>query len=351
MKSKERVLLSLNHDEPDWVPLFGPNVIETREPYDTRVMEFLDTFAFDRFAKLGGLISTPRELRAQAGDTFVDGYGCRYKYMGVGRPYCTHSPLANAETVAEIEAFNWPDPEAPGLLAENARERAKAVRDQQEHVVTVGVSTLFHQYHFLRGFEQWMIDIKLNRGVHEAIAAHIHHINSTLAMRLMEEVGEYVDIVTTGDDLGTSIASYMSPADFRALLKPYYSDLIGRIKARFPHIKFYLHSHGQIMDLVPDLIECGVDVLNPILPLDHMDPVRLEREFGRDLCFHGGIDVEHILPFGSVDQVRDHVKEVIDILAPGGGYWFTLQAISPVIPPENVIAAYEVALEYGRYHR
>ena len=131
----------------------------------------------------------------------------------------------------------------------------------------------------------------------------------------------------------------------------YYQDLVGRIKNRFPHIKFYLHSHGQIMDLVPDLIDCGVDVLNPILPLDHMDAVQLKRAYGDELCFHGGVDVEHIMIFGTVDEVRDHVKQVIDTLAPGGGYWFKAQVISPVIPPENVIAAYELAIEYGQYDR
>jgi uroporphyrinogen decarboxylase len=97
------------------------------------------------------------------------------------------------------------------------------------------------------------------------------------------------------------------------------------------------------MDFVPDLIDCGVDVLNPVLPLDNMDPVRLKREFGGRLCFHGGIDVEHVLPFGSVAQVHEHCKQVIDTFAPGGGYWFKAQVISPMIPPENIIAAYEYA--------
>ena len=92
-----------------------------------------------------------------------------------------------------------------------------------------------------------------------------------------------------------------------------------------------------------------MDILNPILPLDNMDPVRLKAEYGDALCFHGGIDIERIIPFDTIDVVRDHVRRVIDILAPGGGYWLKLQAISPVIPPENVIAAYECALEYGLY--
>jgi uroporphyrinogen decarboxylase len=140
----------------------------------------------------------------------------------------------------------------------------------------------------------------------------------------------------------------MSPDDFRAQIKPYFSDLIGRIKGRYPHIKFYLHCHGQVMDLVPDLIECGVDILNPILPLDNMDPAVLKREYGDQLCFQGGIDIEHVLPFGSLDEVEYHVTQTLDTLAPGGGYMFKAQAISPVIPYENLSAAYNLALQYKR---
>jgi uroporphyrinogen decarboxylase len=342
-------MLALCHGEPDRVPMFAPNVMNTRAPYDERVRTLLDEFPFDRLVSVGGMIDHPSEKREVSPDIFVDGYGCRYEYRGVGLPYCVHSPLAEAESVADVEAFSWPDPVAPGLVAEDAREKAQALHDQGRYVTAVGLPPIYHQFHYLRGFERWMLDVRLNPAVHEAIAGRVAHIHATLLMRLLEEVGEYTDIVSGGDDLGWSFAPYMSPADFRKLVKPHYKALIERVKSRYPHIKFYLHSHGQIMDLVPDLIECGVDVLNPILPLDHMDPVRLKREFGKELCFHGGIDVEHVLPFGTAGEVREHVRQVIDILAPGGGYWFKAQVISPVIPPENVIAAYETALEYGRY--
>ena len=176
---------------------------------------------------------------------------------------------------------------------------------------------LFHQYHYLRGFEQWMLDLKENLDVHKAIAEHLHHIHVTLLMKLLDEVGEYVDVVRGADDLGHSTAPYMSPADFRTHIKPYYAALVGGIKERWPHVRFYLHSHGQIMDFVPDLAECGVDILNPILPLDGMDPVRLKREFGDRLAFEGGIDIEEVLPFGTQDAVREHVRRVIGIMAPG----------------------------------
>ena len=351
MTSRERVLLAVDHREPDRLPLFKPNIIQTYEPFDERVQHFLDTYEFDRLAGLGGVVNGPGRRRQVADDVFEDGYGCRFRYMGVGQPYCIHSPLAGAKTVDDVDRFDWPDPEAPELIAPGLLERAREIRGRGDYATSVGISgMLFHQYHWLRGFEQWMIDLKLNPEIHRAIATHLHHIHVTLVMRVLEEAGEYTDIVTAGDDFGTSTASYMSPGDFRDQIKPYYKDLVHRIKARFPYIKFYLHSHGQIMDLVPDLIDCGVDILNPILPLDNMDPVRLKGVFGDRLSFEGGIDIEHILPFGTLEQVKAHVKQVIDLLAPGGGYLFKAQAISPLIPADHVLATYELAREYGRYH-
>jgi len=350
MNSRERVLLAIDHQEPDRLPVFKPNIIETYEPFDERVQEFLDTFEFDRLAGVGGMPGSPGIRRELSDGVFEDGYGCKFRYMGVGQPYCIHSPLADAETVEDVERFEWPDPDAPDMITPNARERAQEIREQRDFATSVGMGgMLFHQYHWLRGFEQWMIDIKLSPDVHRAIAGHIHHINATMVLRLLEEVGDYTDIVTAGDDFGTSTAPYMSPRDFRDLIKPYYRDLIGRIKERWPHIKVYLHSHGQIMDLVPDLVECGVDILNPILPLDNMDPARLKTEFGDRLSFEGGIDVEEVLPFGTLTEVEEHVKRVIDILAPGGGYLFKAQAISRLIPYESLKAAYDLALEHGRY--
>jgi uroporphyrinogen decarboxylase len=349
MKSRHRVLLSLNHREPDRVPIFAPNVMETIAPYDPRVIEFLDSFQFDGITSLGGMIDHPSNRQRVSDTEFSDGYGCRHEWKGVGLPYCVYSPLAEAESIADVEAFDWPDPEAPDAIDPDAQQRAGALRAESGQAIGVGLAAHFHRHNFLRGFEQSLVDIKLNPGVFEAIATRIAHIHRVLLMRFLGLVGESVDLVIANDDLGTSVASYMSPDDFRRFVKPHYKRTMKEIKARYPHIKIYLHSHGQIMDLVPDLIDCGVDVLNPILPLDNMDPVVLKREYGSDLCFHAGIDIEHIVPFGTVAEIRDHVREVIEILAPGGGYWFKAQVISPVIPAENVLATYEAALEFGGY--
>ena len=346
MTSRERLLNAVDHRPTDRLPIFKPNIMNTEEAYDSELMRYLDEFDFDAFTGIGGVRERPDQGRDLGNGESVDRYGCRFKYLGVGMPYCVHAPLANAESVADVDALDWFDPHAPDLIEPDAADKAKAARETGEKLTTVNVGTLFHRYHYLRGFEQWMLDVKLNRDIHRAIADHIYHINSVLCMRLLEQVGPYTDMVATGDDFGWSTAPYMSPADFRALIKPYYKDLIGRIKTRFPHIKFYLHSHGQIMDMVPDLIECGVDVLNPVLPLDNMDHVRLKREFGKDLCFHGGVDVEHVIPYCNVGDVKEHVKRVIDTLGPGG-FWFKLQVISPIIPPANIVAAYDTAREYG----
>ena len=350
MNSRERVLATVNHQEPDRLPIFPPNMIPTYEPLDDRVQQMLDTFDFDRFAGFNGFLKRTPEGRCELPDEmFEDEYGCRFKYMGVGIPYCVYSPLASAETVEDVERFAWPEVDIADLIAEEAREKAREIREKGEYATSVGVGMLFHQCQYLRGFEQWLIDLKINPELHRAIADRVHQINLTLVMRLLDEVGEYTDIVSTGDDFGTSVASYMSPQDFREQIKPYYEDMIGQIKRKFPHIKFYLHSHGQIMELVEDLIECGVDILNPVLPLDNMEPVRLKREFGDRLCFEGGIDIEGILPFGRVEEVREHVKRVIDILAPGGGFIFKAQAISRLISFENLSTTYQIAREYEGY--
>ena len=196
MNSKERVMFAVNHKEADRIPIFGPNMIDTHEPYDPSVVEFLDAYPFDRFASHFPLIKTPKSQKDLGDGNFVDGYGCEYKYMGVGIPYCTHSPLANAETVADIEAFEWPDPDEPDRLRPDAREIAIETHAKNDFAVTAGISTIFHQYQHLRGFEQWMIDMKLNPGIYEAIVTRLCHINKTLVMRVLEEIGEYVDIVS-----------------------------------------------------------------------------------------------------------------------------------------------------------
>ncbi len=330
--------------------MFRPNIIPMRIGFDEKVQHFFDTFEFDRLQNLGEFLpESPDRRRELADDISVDGYGCRFKYTGVGGPYCVHHPLAGAESLCDVEAFDWPEGDPAGLIASGARQKARELRQRGQYATVIYLPRIFHRYAYLRGFEQWLIDMKLHPELHEAVADRIHRINMRLIEAQLRQVGEFTDIAAANDDFGTSTSSFMSPEDFRTFVKPYYADLIRRVKELCPHVKFYLHSHGQIMGLLEDLIDCGVDILNPILPLDNMDPVRLKHQFGDRLCYEGGIDVEDILPFGSPKQMKDHVRKVIGILMPGGGYWFKVQAVSPLVPQENLLAAYEVALECGSY--
>ena len=191
--------------------------------------------------------------------------------------------------------------------------------------------------------------MKLNPELYIAIADKIYEIESTFLMMILDQVGQYTDIVMLNDDLGTTTAPFMSQDDFRRFLKPYFKAIIQLVRSKYPHVKIHLHAHGHILNLVPDLIECGVDILQPALPFEGMDPKVLKNEYGNQLSLDGGIDIEHVLPFGTPVEVREHVSQAIGILARGGGYFFRAQVVSPIIPHENIITAYRIAEDLGTY--
>lgn len=178
MNSRERVLAAIGHREPDRVPLFKPNVISTYEEFDPRVRDFFDSFEFDRFADVGAVRSHPAARREAGKEAYEDAYGCRYRYRGVGMPYCVHHPLAGAESVEEVEQFEWPNPDPAGLLAPQTREEALWTRREGRHLTRVHLGNIFHQYHYLRGFERWMMDLKLRPELHRRVAEHILDIRA-----------------------------------------------------------------------------------------------------------------------------------------------------------------------------
>ena len=142
MTSRERVLRAIRHQEPDRLPVFKPNLIQTYEPLEPRVQEFMDNFAFDRLVGPGTVHGGPNARREVEPEIFEDGYGCRFKYEGVGLPYCIHSPLADAASVEQVESFAWPD-RSGWSLPDDVRARARELREAGEFVVSVGVGMLF----------------------------------------------------------------------------------------------------------------------------------------------------------------------------------------------------------------
>lgn len=169
--------------------------------------------------------------------------------------------------------------------------------------------------------------------------------------RALRELGDLVDIVSEGDDLGSQNSLLMSPRTYRKLIQPQHRRLFDLIKAQSP-VKVFLHSCGAIRPLIPDLIDAGVDILNPVqFSAVWMDLASLKQEYGRDLVFWGGgVDTQAVLGKGTPKEVKAHVRRNIEILSPGGGFVFaTVHNIQANHPPENVMAMWEAWQEYGGY--
>ena len=193
-----------------------------------------------------------------------------------------------------------------------------------------------------------------NQKFAEALLDIIMEVKMTYWARALELVGTNVMIVSEADDLASQDRCLISPALYRKLIKPRHTKLFSFIKkhAQVP-VKIFYHSCGAVAPLVPDLIESGIDILNPVqVSAAGMDTKTLKQNFGRDLTFYGGgVDTQKILPRGTPQQVRDEVKRRLDDLAPGGGFIFNpVHNIQADVPPENILAMWETVREYGVYN-
>jgi len=202
---------------------------------------------------------------------------------------------------------------------------------------------------YVRGVEQILLDLVLNPEIAEHLFARIAEFYTEYARRTFEAAGGGIDIFFTGDDFGTQNGPFMSPDMWRRFLRPGFEAFV-----RLGHAhgcKVAHHSCGSITPIVPDLIDCGLDILNPLQPDVHdMDHTELKRRFGDRLCFHGSISIQRTLPFGTVEQVRDEVRQRFEALAGHGGFIYcTAHNIQADTPIENVEALFDAYHEYGRY--
>ena len=265
----------------------------------------------------------------------------------------TYFPLAEAKSPADLKGVrlpDWPDEELEVL-----HQTARQLYEETEYAI-VGThgGGLFQNGHSLRGFEQWMLDLGGDPEMAEAVLDLMLDQNLRTMRAYLDAVGDYIQVVKVGDDLGTQTGPFMSLAMFRRLFKPRYREFYGYIKQRCPHLHIYLHSCGAVSQFIPDLIECGVDILNPVqISAAGMDPVRLKAEYGDRLTFWGGgIDTQRTLPFGTTDEVRAEVKRLMDIFAPGGGFvWGTVHNIQAKVPAANIAAMFESVQENRAYSR
>jgi len=214
----------------------------------------------------------------------------------------------------------------------------------------MGGGSLFEQAWYLRGYPELLIDFMVNKDFAHALLSKIVAVRKKNAEQYLGEVGQYLDVFQIGDDIATQEGPAMSPELYREMLKPYHAELFQYIKER-TSAKLYFHSCGGITPLIDDLIEIGVDALNPIqVSAKGMDTAGLKERFGKRLVFWGAIDSLHALPFGSPEDVRAEVRQRISDLGTGGGYILSgVHNLQPDISPENILAMYDEGMRFGKY--
>jgi uroporphyrinogen decarboxylase len=283
--------------------------------------------------------------------TYVDQWGVtRTKPPGTDYYELKRSPLAGEISLSDIMQFNWPDPLDPGITRD-LRERALKLRQTTDFAVVVTLPSAFiHYTQFIRGFEDWFLDCGSDHRLFEALADAVLEINIASVQGILCEVGDLVDVVVTADDLGEQRGTIVSPSTYRELIKPrqkrYFDEIHDRTDA-----KLVFHTCGSVFDILMDLIEIGVDVLNPVqVSANKMETATLKAVAGDQLAFWGAIDTQYVLPYGSPEDVQHEVIKRIADLGDGGGYVLSaVHNIQPEVPPENLCAMFEAGLKFGKY--
>jgi uroporphyrinogen decarboxylase len=262
------------------------------------------------------------------------------------------SPLAHADSMEMAERHSWPDPDDPGRYR-GLRDRARELQQETGYAVVLQVNCAFFlRCAELRGWENFYMDLAGDPEFAGALMNHYLDIKLRMAERALEETEGNVDVVVVStDDLGMTDRTIVSPKMYRDLIKPIQKRMFDFFKERTGAVRFY-HSDGAVYPIIEDLIEIGAEVLNPVqVSAAGMEDTRkLKTEFGDRLCFWGAIDTHKVLPYGSPEDVRREVQTRISDLGPGGGYVVcSVHNIQPEVPPENVVAMFDAAREFGRY--
>ncbi|MFA6507826.1 MAG: uroporphyrinogen decarboxylase family protein [Treponemataceae bacterium] len=245
---------------------------------------------------------------------------------------------------AFIRGYPFPRGDDPGRIV-GLREECLRLRAAGYPVIlsqSIGTGIL-HGGTALFGFEDYFCRLLLESELIDEVSERILQGKLSFWGMVLDEIGDLLDVVTEADDLGTQRGPFLGVEDYRRRIKPFQARLFSFIKSRAPHIKIFYHSCGSVIDFIPDLIEIGIDALNPVqLSALGMDPAFLKREYGRDLCFWGGgVDTQDVLPHGTPSAVRAEVHRRLSVWMKGGGYIFsTVHNIQADVPPENVVALF-----------
>ncbi len=387
MNSRERVLAALNHREPDRVPLdLGGWVTSMhkiayenllarlraenhdREEFPTRykLKDWIQQLPEIDESVLKRLGIDTRYIRPSSpqGETWeldryededyyyiTDGWGVTRKRPKDGGLYYdivfSECPLKDA-TVTDLEDYPWPDPTDPGFR-EGVKEEAKRIKKAGYAVVAdFNFESWYENCWYMRGYERFYKDLYRNPEFVEKLLDKTASLHMEFLQAMLEEAGEYIDVVLQGDDLANQDGPAMSLEMYRKFVKPRQAKIFDLIKQK-TDAKLFYHCCGSVRELLPDLIDIGVDIINPVqVSAKKMDSKELEEEFGNRVVFWGAIDTQKTLPTGSRTDVKKEVEKRIDHLSTDGGYVLaSVHNIQADVPPENIIAMFDTAKKKG----
>ena len=357
MESRERTLLAINHRQPDRPPLYvslTPQMAEKLcKEFGLPFEEPIDAMESARISHMGLLTQMGADIVAIAPavspdmptSTLPDGrmrneWGMLFRNAGIYTEFAGY-PLAHAISEKDVRDYPFPDANAPGRF-DIAADMMQKYR--QKYAVIGDVETMFFEMSwYLTGLEKFLTDLMMEAEYQAHLMDKIMHYIVTAGKKLIE-MG--VDILWCGDDFGSQQGMIMDPDTWRKVFKPRIRYMFEEFRNTRSDIKIAWHSCGSILPIIPDFIEVGLDILNPIQPLAYgMDPMYLKKTYGKDLVFFGGIDVQHLLPYETPEKIQHEVRRRIEILGKNGGFIIApAHNIQPDTPVENVLAFFEAAL-------
>jgi len=369
LSHRERVRLALRHEETDRVPIdFGAGPATQIHP--DAYAALLECLGFQPESAHEGprgegqvVLPSQRVLRRFDVDLrgvripekhrplpeylYLDDWGVVWEKADRTAAYINvEGPLQGLDrpSPADLDDINWPFAE-PAVAVAGLRERAELIHRDGDFAVVLNLPNCsFAQSQRVRGFSEFLEDLLVNRLFAEALLERVTEALCRLASAALDQVGDLVDVVSFMDDLGTQTGPMLSPELYRNLVKPHHARFVETLRAH-TQASVLMHSDGAIRDLLGDLIDIGVQAINPVqVSAAGMEPGRLKHEFGTHLAFWGGIDTHHLLPRGTPDDVAKEVRLRISDLGRGGGYVLaSVHHIMAEVPPQNVVAMFDTA--------
>ena len=380
MNSRERVRNALNHQEPDRIPIdLGSTWVTT---VNSKVhQKLLQNFNINESDQILSLMTQTSIVNEEILKNFdidfralrvnkpkkreivvIEEKDCYWycdqwqikrkmpKKNGYYYDICEH-PLKKGN-IQELKSFRWPS--INDLISlEGLKENAQQMFEQTNYALVgdIGGAGIFENAWYLRGFENWLMDLLINESYCRKLMDKIVEIKYDIIEKFLEATGNYIEVVTLGDDFSGQDNPLISIDLFKKLIKPYYKLLINFIKNK-TNAKIFFHSCGNIKPFLDDFIDLGIDIINPVqISASQMDPYVLKKEYGNKIVFWGdGCDAQKILPFSNEEEVEKEVIRNINILSPGGGYVFgPIHVIQCDVPIRNVIKMFNTARKNGFY--